>query len=118
MIKLVNLLKEQNPSNHLVFEIRDRDRNVIYLHITPTKAYAIGTSGMGSGFTNLFLATTATSRKNMDYMQYNKYIQQKLLQLAKSYKHDLNKIQKYLESGSNNHPWLWLGGRIIKAYKM
>lgn len=117
-IKLANMILEENKEPHLVFQLKDRNRNITKLHITPSKVWMTGTSGMGHGLANIFISTQAVRRLNMNYMELQNFLKRKILALAKSYNYDAAKIAKALGNGSNSHPWLLLAGTVVKYQEM
>lgn len=116
-IKLANMILEENKEPHLVFQLKDLNRNITKLHITPSKVWMTGTSGMGHGLANIFISTQAVRRLNMNYMELQNFLKRKILALAKSYNYDAAKIAKALGNGSNSHPWLLLAGTVVKYYQ-
>lgn len=117
-IKLANIILEDNKTPHLVFQLKDLDRNITKLHITPSKVWMTGTNGMGHGLANIFISTQAVRRLNMNYMELQNFLKRKILTLAKSYNYDASKIAKALGNGSNSHPWLLLAGTVVKYQEM
>ena len=117
-IKLANMILEENKEPHLVFQLKDRNRNITKLHITSSKVWMTGTSGMGHGLANIFISTQAVRRLNMNYMELQNFLKRKILALAKSYNYDAAKIAKALGNGSNSHPWLLLAGTVVKYQEM
>lgn len=117
-IKLANMILEENKEPHLVFQLKDRNRNITKLHITPSKVWMTGTSGMGHGLANIFISTQAVRKLNMNYMELQNFLKRKILALAKSYNYDAAKIAKALGNGSNSHPWLLLAGTVVKYQEM
>ena len=117
-IKLANMILEDNKTPHLVFQLKDLNRNITKLHITPSKVWMTGTSGMGHGLANIFISTQAVRRLNMNYMELQNFLKRKILALAKSYNYDAAKIAKALGNGSNSHPWLLLAGTVVKYQEM
>ena len=117
-IKLANMILEENKEPHLVFQLKDRNRNITKLHITSSKVWMTGTSGMGHGLANIFISTQAVRRLNMNYMELQNFLKRKILELAKSYNYDAAKIAKALGNGSNSHPWLLLAGTVVKYQEM
>ena len=117
-IKLANMILEENKEPHLVFQLKDLNRNITKLHITPSKVWMTGTSGMGHGLANIFISTQAVRRLNMNYMELQNFLKRKILALAKSYNYDAAKIAKALGNGSDSHPWLLLAGTVVKYQEM
>ena len=117
-IKLANMILEENKEPHLVFQLKDRNRNITKLHITSNKVWMTGTSGMRHALANMFLSTQAVRRLNMNYMELQNFLKRKILALAKSYNYDAAKIAKALGNGSNSHPWLLLAGTVVKYQEM
>lgn len=117
-IKLANMILEDNKTPHLVFQLKDLNRNITKLHITPSKVWMTGPSGMGHGLANIFISTQAVRRLNMNYMELQNFLKRKILALAKSYNYDAAKIAKALGNGSNSHPWLLLAGTVVKYQEM